>query len=255
MGLSLFLIAFALQGGAQGSAQGATLPMPQKTDVPNDLSTVICPNEAAARRMLNDFYSVKPAPNNYNTNGDAFFAGLRATGCRQDSPHSNVPITIRSVLARKTVKLARESETYMLYRGVNAKGVAVVGIVNETVNNKHPRTDYERWLATWAPDGRLEVSAEQGSDPVYLCPSVTAARLTVRAIPVKGNGQAKNTAFANARKANGCRRAAPGVYRVTARYEHREILCGYECSDDWNALAATDPRGRAVALIFDGSHF
>lgn len=247
MALSTFLAAFAMQG--------ATLPMPQKIDVPSDLSTVLCPNEAAARRMLDEFYNVKPAPNNYNTNSDAFFEGLRVTGCRQDSPHSNVAITIRAVLARKTVKLARENETYMLYRGVNAKGLAVVGIVNEGANNVHPRTDYERWLSEWAPGGRIEVRTDQGSDPVYLCPSLTTARLTVRAIPLKGNDRTKSTAFSNARKANGCRRAVAGIYRVTARYEHRAIACGYECYDEWNALAATDPRGRAVALIFDGSHF
>ena len=64
MALSTFLVAFAMQG--------ATLPMPQKIDVPSDFSTVLCPNEAAARRMLDEFYNVKPAPNNYNTNSDAF---------------------------------------------------------------------------------------------------------------------------------------------------------------------------------------
>ena len=32
--------------------QGASEPLPQKTDIPNDYSTVICPTEAAARTML-----------------------------------------------------------------------------------------------------------------------------------------------------------------------------------------------------------
>lgn len=247
MSFSVLLTALALQGSA--------LPMPQKADIPKDYSTVICPDEAAARRMFTEFYRVKPAPNNHGTSTDAFFEGLRATGCRQDSPHSNVAITIRSVLARRTVALAQGSETYILYRGVNANGVSLVGIVNETGNDQHPRNDFERWLSEWAPRGRLEISGEAGATPTFMCPSLTAARMSVRAIPLKGSEAVKNAAFAKARKANGCRQAEAGVYRVTARHEYRGIDCGYECYDEWNALAATDRRGRAVALIFDGSHF
>lgn len=244
------LAALVMMMAAQGSAE----PLPSKTDIPSDFSTVICPTEAAARTMLGTYYGVQAAPRNHTIDTGLFFKGLAATGCTQDSPDAKSTITIREVVARRTLTLAPGSEAYLVYRGVNASGTKVVGIVDETGNAKHPRTDFERWLAEFMPDGVLNHDPAT-MDKLYLCSSVDGARATVRAIPAKGSEATRSAAFAKARTANGCREAAAGRYNVTARYENRTIPCGFECEDIWNALAATDPRGRAVALIFDGSHF
>lgn len=232
----------------------ASEPLPAKTDIQSDFSTVICPSEAAARQMLGTYYGVQPAPRNYTLDTSLFFEGLKATGCTQSSPDAKSVITINQVLARRTLTLAGGSETHLIYRGTNVKGVRLVGIVDETGNNVHPRNDYERWLSDFIPGGVLDYDPTT-MEMVYSCPTVDGARAAVRAIPAKGKDAVRNAAFARARAANGCRQAAAGRYKITARHENRTIECGFECEDVWNALAATDPRGRPVALIFDGSHF
>jgi len=232
----------------------ANEPLPAKTDIRSDFSTVICPTESAARQMLGTYYAVQPAPRNHTIDTSLFFDGLKATGCTQNSPDATSVITIEQALARRTLRLAGSSETHLIYRGTNAKGVRLFGIVDETGNEAHPRNAYERWLSEFIPGGVLDYDPAT-MDAVYSCPTVDGARAAVRAIPSKGNDTARSTAFARARAANGCRQAAAGRYKITARHENREIACGFECEDVWNALAATDQRGRPVALIFDGSHF
>ena len=236
------------------AAQGAGEPLPAKTDIPNDFSTIICPGEAAARTMLDRYHGVQPAPRNHTIDTGLFFAGLEATGCTQSSPAAASTITIQGVIARRTLVLAGGNESYVAYRGINATGVPLVGIVDETGNDKHPRTDFERWLSEFIPEGRLDYQPAEMS-VVYACPTVDGARAAVRAIPVKGNDKVQNGAFAKARAANGCIQAAAGAYRIGARHEERSIACGFECEDVWNALAATDARDRPVGLIFNGSHF
>ena len=246
MKLAALVMMMAVQGGGE--------PLPSRTDIPNDFSTVICPTEAAAREMLATYYSVQPVPRNHTIDTSLFFKGLAATGCTQNSPNAKSTITIQQALQRRTLTLAPGRETYLVYRGVNASGARVVGIVDEAGNAKHPRTDFERWLAEFVPDGVLNHDpATMGK--LYLCSTADGARAAVRAIPAKGSEATRNAAFAKARTANGCREAAAGRYKITARYDNRTISCGFECEDVWNALAATDPRGRAVALIFNGSHF
>lgn len=246
----MVLAAFAIMLAAQGASE----PMPAKTDIRNDFSTVICPSEAAAREMLGSYYGVQPAPRNHTIDTTLFFRGLAATGCSQNSPDAKSTITIQQVIARRTLPLAGGAETHLVYRGTNASAVRVIGIVDETGNDRHPRTDYERWLSEFIPGGMLDYDPT-AMGTVYQCPSIDGARAAVKAIPGKGNDSIRNTAFAKARTANGCRQAAAGRYKITARHEERTISCGFECEDVWNALAATDPRGRAVALIFNGSHF
>lgn len=246
----MFLTALAMTVAAQSASE----PLPQKTDIPNDYSTVICPTEAAARTMLASYYGVQSAPRNHTIDTSLFFQGLAATGCSQDSVDAKSVITIQQAVARRTLKLASASETYLVYRGANAKGVRVIGIVDETGNNKHPRTEFERWLSEFVPDGQLNYDPATMST-VYLCASVDDARAAVRAIPATGSKAVQNQAFGKARAANACRQAPAGRYKITARYENRDIQCGFECEDIWNALAATDARGRAVALIFNASHF
>ncbi len=230
------------------------LPLPQKTDIQADFSTVICPNEAAARRMLDNHYVANPAPRNYGINTDLFFAGLKATGCVQGGPDAETIIEIKQALARKTIRLASDTEIYLLYRGVNGRGKTVVGIVDEPGNNKFPRNDYERWLVEWTRDGVITVSGNADADPVYSCATPLAARNAVKAVPLKGTERVKRAAFSKALAANKCSKAARGQYRVATVHEDRTISCGYECEDNYTALTATRG-GRTVGLIFDASHF
>ena len=157
--------------------------------------------------MLTTYYGVQPAPRNHTIDTSLYFRGLAATGCTQDSPAAKSPITIQQVLARRTLALAPGNETYLVYRGVNAKGVRVVGIVDETGNNRHPRTDFERWLAEFVPDGVLDHDPAT-MDKLYVCATTDGARAAVRAIPAKGGEAARNAAFAKARAANEAKQPA-----------------------------------------------
>lgn len=123
------------------SAQGVTEPLPQNTHIPSDRSTVICPTEAAARTMLSEYYAIKIA----RESGISHFQkGLNATGCVESDRKSGSVITIRQVLMRKSIRIVEGQIRYLVYRGTNAAGEDVVGIVDEDANNKHPHIDIER---------------------------------------------------------------------------------------------------------------
>ena len=241
------LIVMALLQGA------SALPLPQNVIIPVDYSSIQCPNEAAALKMI-DFFTVRPAPNNHIADTDTFFDGLRATGCVQNGPKSKTPITIKKIMARKTITLADNQETYAVFTGQNAAGVVFTGVVNETGNDNHPRNAYQRWLSEWTRKGIITITRERFADPAYTCATPSAARSAVRGLPLKGSEKSKRAAFAKALQANKCVRAAEGDYHVTAVHEARTISCGFECEDNYTALSVT--RGRwTVGLIFDASHF
>ncbi len=233
--------------------QAAPLPLPQKTDIPDDFSTVICPRLDAARTMLEHYYRVESPPRNHTIDITHFFAGLKATGCTQDVKQQGA-IIINRVYARKTLTLAQGRETYTIYSGRDARGQAFTGIVDETGNNKHPRTPFERWKAEWTQGGAIVINNPAEMDPVYICASPDAARNAVRAIPLKGGEKLKRTAFARGLAAGRCTKSGAARYVVTAKHEERNIDCGFECNDNYTALTATR-NGRVVGVIFDASHF
>lgn len=234
--------------------QTSPLPLPAKPDIPHDFSSVICPDDASAQKMLDQYFTVAQAPKNHTIIIPHFFAGLKVTGCAQDSPLNQSDIVIKQAIARKSIQMANGKETYLLFHGINKSGAKVVGIVNETEAHKHPRTDYERWISAWAPGGSIKVENNNDAGSSYTCPSATSARAAVNSIPVKGNEQALRAAFARGLKAHKCQPAPAGQYAVKSVYEVRDIHCGFECVDSFTALDA-EINGRRKGLIFDASHF
>lgn len=234
--------------------QTSPLPLPQKPDIPHDFSSVICPDDASARKMLDQYFSVAEAPKNHTIIIPHFFVGLKETGCTQDSPLNRSTIIIKQAIARKSIQMADGKETYLLFHGVNKSGAQVVGIVNETEAHKHPRTDYERWISSWAPGGFIKVENSGDNGAVYICPSATSARAAVNSIPVKGNEKVQRTAFARGLKARQCQPAPVGQYVVKSVYEVRDIHCGFECVDSFTALDV-QINGLRKGLIYDASHF
>jgi hypothetical protein len=229
--------------------------LPDHVDIPDGYSTVLCPSQQAAKTMLDRFYGVKPAPNNHIEDTDLFFAGLKATGCVQDSAARKGGITIKSVQQRKTLALANGNERIMLYSGVNSAGQAIVGIVNEDGNNGYYRTPLAEWLSSRATDGWLDARGyQQGTHIFYRCDTPAKARAAV--VATKAMEKAKSAVFnkklADAAAQQGCRRAGDR-YQVTAILATSGNLCGDECYVDLTALAATDRSGLQVGLIFDGS--
>ncbi len=233
----------------------ATLPLPDRLDVPESYSTVLCPSEAAARTMVAEYHRVKPAPLNHTLDTDRFFAGLRATGCTQDSPRSG-SIVITAAVQRFEVPVATGKETYLLYRGtMGPERKPVIGIVDEGGANRAPRTELAEWKDVRTTDGWLDVQVHDPANTTfYRCDSAVKASAVVKAM--QGMSTAASTAFQRKLKQqlslNGCRPARES-YFVTALRERAGNECGDECFVDLTALEAIDRSGLTVGLVFDGS--
>jgi hypothetical protein len=222
-------------------------PLPQRTDIPADYSTVICPAEPQARRMLREFY----VAGGQWFNGQVFMSGLDITGCRQ----LGGPLQIREVLERKRV-VDTETGIYLMYRAVRPDGASVFGIVHESGNNRHPRNPEERWRQTNAPEGHVIANTDKRT--TYVCPTPEAAMAVVAAIPrlrenergtkVSRQARARDTALTASR----CIRA-DGTYTVSKVHNSVFISLGYEAGQEWTALTVIDRQGRTVGLLYDSS--
>ncbi|MFN3749035.1 MAG: hypothetical protein ACK4SJ_10150 [Sphingorhabdus sp.] len=233
--------------------QSAPEPLPEHLDIPFEHSTVICPSQAAAKTMIDDYYRVKPAPNNHTIDIEHFFEGLRATGCAQDAERKGA-ITIKSVQSRRMVELADGNERMLSYEGIDGAGRTIIGIVDEDSNNAFPRTKLAEWLSVRARDGWLDARSAEAPSIFYRCPGPEQARTAVSA--VKGMEKAKEEAFLQKLKASaaqqGCK-IATDRYLVTALLDNAGNECGFECYVDLAALEALDRSGMKVGLIFDGT--
>lgn len=237
------------------TASAGEQPLPVKTDIPADFSTTICPDADKAVEMLN-YITVQPAPHNHIADTDDFFAGLAVTGCTQDDAARSQPITITRVLQRKTLTLAGGEERHIAYAGRDAGGRTVYGVVDESANDRAPRSPLEKWLANQgSTDGTLTIAApDEFGTLAYACASSADAQAVVRSI-APGNGvadEAKDKAFIQALKVKQCL-PATGQFRIRAVLEERTIGCGHECEAVWTALEALDSKGAAVGLIYDAS--
>lgn len=239
-----FLTAACLTLSALQATSAQAEPLPRQQDIPQELSTVICPDAAATRRLIEDYYRVN-AEGIFDTY--YFFDGLKETGCQQDRG----PLTIEEVLSRKVLSDGKAG-SYMAYRARRPDGDTVFGIVDEVLNDTHPRTAFGQWMELHAPSGKLV--NHPGGGKLYLCRSPDAARQVIRAIPpVREPGtanphpyRARDHAFA----ANGCV-LAQGEYQITAVGDSVFIDIGPEAGEEWTALEATDDKGRKVGLVFD----
>lgn len=217
------------------------IPLPAKTDVPDDLGgVVLCADDATSQRMYREYM--------IDGNGttlidfDAFFAGIKATGCVQSSG----PITITRVDQRKKLN----DGSYIRFVGVRPDGSPVYGIINEDANNRHPRTDLERWLYPRAQNGVLTIAA---ADKIgYVCATPAIARKVVTAVPENGPSKKQQAAFKKALAANRCA-TANGKYSVKAVFESRWIDLGFEAGEEWTALTATNTNGKEIGLIYDAA--
>lgn len=233
--------------------QAAAEPLPEYVDIPFEHSTVICPNQIAAKTMIDNYYRVKPAPNNHTVDIDYFFEGLRATGCAQDADRKGV-ITIRLAHSRRVVDLADGQERLLRYEGSDASGRTIIGIVDEDSNNAYPRTKLAEWLSVRSNNGWLDANGPEAPQIFYRCPGPEQAKAVVSGL--KNMEKAKEAAFQAKLKKSaeqlGCRKASDR-YMVTALLESAGNECGFECYVDLTALSAIDRAGMQVGLIFDGA--
>jgi hypothetical protein len=224
-------------------------PLPRRTDIPADFSTVTCPGEPQARRMLQEFH-VAGEPW-FNTS--LFMKGLATTGCKQLSG----PLEIREVLKRKRV-VDTETGDYIFYRAVRPNGETVFGVVHEAGNNRHGRTPEEKWVNNYTTNGN--VTANSDKKRTFVCPTPEAAMKVVAAIPSlrekeRGTKQSRQTvARDKALIANTCT-MADGVYKVTKVHTRVFISLGYEAGEEWAALTGVDPKGQTVGLLYDTSQY
>lgn len=233
----------------------AAQPLPDRVDIPDGFVTVICPNEAAGRTMLADYYRVKPAPNNYTNDIDRFFAGLKATGCTQDRPRTST-VTIQAVIARRELTYAEGKENHLLYRGVlNPGGKQVIGIVDEDANNGYARTKLAQWTEHRTTDGWLDaIGGRVTVDTFYRCDTPEQAAAVVKALKTttKARWNVLQAKLKPLLAAQGCR-PARSRYFVTALRDEIYYDCGFECGGDLTAIEALDRSGLKVGLVYGGS--
>lgn len=111
--------------------------------------------------------------------------------------------------------------------------------------------------AMFAADGVLDLRGQddKGYSPGWVCPDFAVARTVVALLQPGEDPQAKDAAFARIRDKVGCT-AATGQYLVTdAAPGLAMINWGYEAEDAWQALAAKDPAGQPVGLVFNASPY
>lgn len=244
------ILATALLAGSN------SLPLPDHVIIPDGQSTVICPSVEAAQMMLTQYHQVKPAPNNYNTDTDLFFEGLRATGCSQDSPERNGDVVIQSVVRRAEFALAEGPERYILYRGVNrSDGKPLVGIVSEDGNNRYARTEVAQFMVGRSSDGWLDA---RGNDPetliFYRCETAGQAAAIVSSMSGMEDLPTKSfNAKLKGQLANQKCRPAQDRYFITALRGEAGNNCGIECYIGLTALEAVDRAGVSVGLVYDSS--
>jgi hypothetical protein len=238
-------------------AQGVALPnpaqaqqelLPRRPDVAENFSTVICPDEAAARRMLDEFHV--PGSGWFDTS--LFMRGLGQTRCEQKGG----PVRITTVLQRKTLVPGQIESVYVLYRGERPDGSPVFGIVHEYGNDTFPRTPEERWMKFNTKNGMVQ--AGQNRRKTYVCETAQQARRVVAAIPaIRGSERGKNaTRLIAARdkaleQERGCRLVSGSQYRVVAIHEKAFISLGPDAGEEWTALSVTDSTGRTLGLLYD----
>jgi hypothetical protein len=240
------LAAFLLLTAAAANAQQE--PLPRRPDIPENFSTVICPDEASARQMLNEFH-IRGAQS-FDTS--VFMIGLRRTGCDQKSG----PIRITQVLQRKTVVPGQTESVYVLYRGERPDGSVVFGVIHEFGNDTFPRTPQERWLRNNARDGVVQAGANRRR--TYVCETPGQARGVIAAIPAIRDSErgreatrllaARDRAL---RQEPGCRPVRDARYRVVDSHERAFISLGPDAGEEWTALTVTDSSGRTRGLLYD----
>jgi hypothetical protein len=229
----------------------AAEPLPIRTDIGENFSTVLCPTDAAAKRMLQEFY----VPGESWFDSQTFFEGLAATSCEQKGG----PIRIVQAMERKTLRAGEPASVYLRYRGVsdgNAPNKVFFGIVHEDGNNRHPRTALQQWLQTYSLDGVIDVDAAGKGNAgklIYRCASLAVAQKVIQAIPKAQKGaisSAQSKAKDAALKANQCV-LARGKFAVVSLHEVAQILLGDEWAESWHAIHALDESGRFVGLLHD----
>jgi hypothetical protein len=223
-------------------------PLPRRADISEGFSTVICPDEAAARRMFDEFH----VPGEQWLDTSAFMRGLRQTGCDQKSG----PVRIAAVLQRKTMVPGQTESNYILYRGERPDGSVLFGIVHEFGNDTFPRTPEERWLRLHARNGMVVAGTNRRK--TYVCATPEQARRVVAAIPAirdSERGKAATRLMAARDKAlqqeSGCRPVNGTVYRVVRVHAKAFISLGPDAGEEWTALTVTDSVGRTVGLLYD----
>lgn len=224
------------------------LPLPQKRDIPANFSTIICPSRTAAERFLKEFYAVPDPPFNM-IDIPLLFRGLAVTGCEQRSG----PVEISEVLGRRTLDLGYSENTYVAYRGTRPGGLEVFGLVDETWNDRLPRSPLEAFHQAWTEEGWLSAGrSEYGAEKLVLvCAGPQQARDTIRSLAdqARASDKAQNTAFRRAARRHGCR-SSPDRFRVSEVHESSWIGCGEECAVEWTSLTGNDEAGRQVGLLF-----
>ena len=105
---------------------------------------------------------------------------------------------------------------------------------------------------------KLSGQADKGYYRAYVCPTMAAASLTVRAIPKPskrpGTVARQVAAMKAALRQQRCV-PARGTFHVTGLGPEVMIEHGYEAEENWVAVEARNARGQVVGLIIDSSPY
>ncbi len=216
-------------------AQAPAAPDHVGAVVPETHSVVICPDAAAAARMLDDYYRAGP----FIMETARFFEGLRDTGCTQ----AGGPVTVRRVTQSRsfTFTSSDQPQAHIRFEGETAAGAPVHAIVD--VEAFRVRTPLEEFLMMQGGDGVLALDANS-----WRCPTPDAARTVLRGVP-EGRPEAERQAtFARLVRHWGCA-PAEGRFRILDAFESIGFADQYE-GHGFRALSATGDDGPEIGLIF-----
>ena len=243
--MALVLVALPVPVMAQ-TATGAPA-LPSWTLIPEDFSTVVCPDRATSSAMFASH--IVATGNSFDT--DRFMSGLRATGCEQ----TGGPITIVEVLARRGFG-PEGSFNYLHYRGRRPDGAEVFGMVHEEGFINAPRTGLERRLQVYAPQrGVLDMTTLNAmiDGRGYRCASPGAANAVTRRVSSlpRRNGAVmlRPADVQRLLRTHGCSRLRTGRFTPEAITGDISYRTGAEGFESMMSLTATGPDGRPAGLI------
>jgi hypothetical protein len=214
--------------------EGPSHPLPQKTFISSQFTSIICPDRASAVTMLNDVGKLKLP------------AALKLNRCR----YGQEPIKIEYALDRRNIKLSNQAEEkYIAFVGSNPhqeySEARIFGVINETENNVAPNTTFENWQNEFAPVGGVFRLYPNSVKDTTICPrpAVTLKIIEAKKAIVDNPSDQKLV-----KQIEQLLTSCPPAY---GSFQPLTMMQQWKNADGWTwtAIKAKDEKGNVVGLL------
>jgi hypothetical protein len=213
---------------------GPSHPLPQKTFISSQFTSIICPNRVSAVAML-DSMDKSELP-----------AALKLNRCR----YGQVPIKIEYALDRRNIKLSNQAEAKYIafvgssrhYKNNEAK---MFGVINETANDVAPNTPFESWQDRFAPvKGLFSLYPNSIKDTTICLRPATALKLIEAKKAISENPSDQKLVKRIELLLKSCP-PSYGTFQPLTMMQQWESANGWT----WTAIKAKDEKGNVVGLL------